>query len=119
MAEILRRRVREETNLTCSVGVAPNRALAKVSHWRQNKLSTCAGMACGLNAKCCHHRMQALEYSNVLSLAIAHDKAPMQVCADRNKPDGQFVLAPDVDAIMDFVATLPIRKVCGIGKVRC
>ncbi len=32
------------------------------------------------------------------------------------KPDGQFTLAPDVATIMDFVATLPIRKVCGIGK---
>jgi len=40
-----------------------------------------------------------------------------QVCADRMKPDGQFTLAPDVATIMDFVATLPIRKVCGIGKV--
>ena len=40
-----------------------------------------------------------------------------QVCADRMKPDGQFTLAPDVATIIDFVATLPIRKVCGIGKV--
>ena len=40
-----------------------------------------------------------------------------QVCADRNKPDGQFTLPPEVGAIMDFIATLPIRKVCGIGKV--
>ena len=40
------------------------------------------------------------------------------MCADRNKPDGQFVLPPDVGAITEFVATLPIRKVCGIGKVR-
>lgn len=39
------------------------------------------------------------------------------MCADRKKPDGQYVLAPDVEAIMDFVATLSIRKVCGIGKV--
>ena len=41
-----------------------------------------------------------------------------QVCADRMKPDGQFMLAPDVATITDFVATLPIRKVCGIGKAR-
>jgi nucleotidyltransferase/DNA polymerase involved in DNA repair len=31
VAEMLRRRVREETGLTCSVGVAPNRMLAKVA----------------------------------------------------------------------------------------
>lgn len=30
VAEALRQRVREETGVTCSVGVAPNRMLAKV-----------------------------------------------------------------------------------------
>lgn len=30
MAEAIRQAVREETRLTCSVGVAPNRMLAKV-----------------------------------------------------------------------------------------
>jgi len=30
VAETVRRRVREETGVTCSVGIAPNRMLAKV-----------------------------------------------------------------------------------------
>ena len=38
VAEAIRRRVREETRLTCSVGVAPNRALAKVGTMRASAL---------------------------------------------------------------------------------
>jgi nucleotidyltransferase/DNA polymerase involved in DNA repair len=41
----------------------------------------------------------------------------LQVCADRNKPDGQFVLPATLDAVNHFVSELPIRKVPGIGKV--
>ena len=41
----------------------------------------------------------------------------LQVCADRNKPDGQFVLPAMLDAVNHFVLELPIRKVPGIGKV--
>ena len=69
VAEELRRRVREETRLTCSCGVAPNRLLAKIA-------------------------------------------------SDLNKPDGQYVLAGDADAVAGFISQLPIRKVPGIGKAR-
>eukprot|EP00208_Stichococcus_sp_RCC1054_P006025 CAMPEP_0206147638 /NCGR_PEP_ID=MMETSP1473-20131121/34031_1 /ASSEMBLY_ACC=CAM_ASM_001109 /TAXON_ID=1461547 /ORGANISM="Stichococcus sp, Strain RCC1054" /LENGTH=946 /DNA_ID=CAMNT_0053544649 /DNA_START=259 /DNA_END=3099 /DNA_ORIENTATION=+ len=68
VAEELRRRVREETGVTCSCGVAPNRMLAKV-------------------------------------------------CADRNKPDGHYVLPGQLEAVTRFMQGLPIRKVPGIGKV--
>ena len=68
MAEELRGRVREQTRVTCSCGVAPNRLLAKIA-------------------------------------------------SDINKPDGQFVLSGDTDAVAAFMARLPIRKVPGIGKV--
>lgn len=69
MAEELRQRVREDTRLTCSCGVAPNRLLAKIA-------------------------------------------------SDLNKPDGQYVMAGDADAVAQFMAQLPIRKVPGIGKAR-
>ena len=69
MAEELRRRVREDTRLTCSCGVAPNRLLAKIA-------------------------------------------------SDLNKPDGQYVMVGDADAVAQFMAQLPIRKVPGIGKAR-
>ena len=68
MAEELRGRVREQTRVTCSCGVAPNRLLAKIA-------------------------------------------------SDINKPDGQFVLPGETDAVAAFMARLPIRKVPGIGKV--
>ena len=42
-----------------------------------------------------------------------------QVCADRNKPDGQFVLPGQIEAVNRFMRDLPIRKVPGIGKVLC
>ena len=40
-----------------------------------------------------------------------------KVCSDRNKPNGQFVLANSKEAVMDFVRDLPIRKISGIGNV--
>ncbi|XP_042412179.1 DNA polymerase kappa-like isoform X1 [Zingiber officinale] len=68
VAAELRNTIYQETGLTCSVGVAPNRMLAKV-------------------------------------------------CSDINKPNGQFILPNDRDAVMTFISSLPIRKVGGIGKV--
>ena len=53
-----------------------------------------------------------------LSVAGAMEAvAWMQVCSDRNKPDGQCLIPREVPAILAFVDELPIRKVCGIGKV--
>ncbi|KAG8942510.1 hypothetical protein FRC00_011788, partial [Tulasnella sp. 408] len=40
-----------------------------------------------------------------------------QICSDRNKPNGQYYLPFERDAIVSFMAELPIRKVPGIGKV--
>lgn len=34
-----------------------------------------------------------------------------------NKPNGQFVLPHNRDAIMEFVSSLPCRKVNGVGRV--
>jgi len=62
VATELRAAIHQETGLTCSVGVAPNRMIAKV-------------------------------------------------CSDINKPNGQFILPNDREAVLTFVYTLPIRKV--------
>jgi DNA polymerase kappa len=40
-----------------------------------------------------------------------------KVCSDINKPNGQFILPNDQEAVTTFVSTLPIRKIGGIGKV--
>ena len=68
VAEQMRYRVFNETQLTCSVGLGPNTMLAKVA-------------------------------------------------SDINKPNGQYVLPDDPTALKDFVQSLSLRKVPGIGKV--
>ncbi|XP_068729866.1 DNA polymerase kappa-like [Montipora capricornis] len=51
------------------------------------------------------------------SAGIAPNVLLAKVCSDRNKPNGQFLLKPDRQVILDFVHALPIRKVSGIGRV--
>ena len=52
----------------------------------------------------------SLSYSKItrfLSLFLSF----FQVCSDINKPNGQFILPNDREAVLTFVSTLPIRKV--------
>ncbi|KAM9744423.1 DNA polymerase kappa [Menidia menidia] len=51
------------------------------------------------------------------SAGIAPNMMLAKVCSDKNKPNGQFRLLPSRQAVMDFIQSLPVRKVCGIGKV--
>jgi len=34
-----------------------------------------------------------------------------KVCSDKNKPNGQYQILPNRQAVMDFIKDLPIRKV--------
>jgi nucleotidyltransferase/DNA polymerase involved in DNA repair len=45
------------------------------------------------------------------SAGIAPNFMLAKVCADQRKPNGQFCLEPRADAVMDFLQTLPVRKV--------
>ncbi len=40
-----------------------------------------------------------------------------KVCSDLNKPNGQYILPNQREAVVHFVSTLPIRKIPGVGKV--
>ncbi|KAM6230407.1 DNA polymerase kappa isoform 1-T4 [Porphyrio hochstetteri] len=51
------------------------------------------------------------------SAGIAPNTMLAKMCSDRNKPNGQYRIAPERQAILDFLKDLPIRKVPGIGKV--
>ncbi|RVE68200.1 hypothetical protein OJAV_G00090420 [Oryzias javanicus] len=51
------------------------------------------------------------------SAGIAPNMMLAKVCSDKNKPNGQYRLPPTREAVMDFMQDLPVRKVCGIGKV--
>nr|CAH92522.1 hypothetical protein [Pongo abelii] len=48
---------------------------------------------------------------------IAPNTMLAKVCSDKNKPNGQYQILPNRQAVMDFIKDLPIRKVSGIGKV--
>ncbi|XP_076015925.1 DNA polymerase kappa isoform X2 [Genypterus blacodes] len=51
------------------------------------------------------------------SAGIAPNMMLAKVCSDKNKPNGQYLLPSTREAVMDFIQILPVRKVCGIGKV--
>ncbi|KAM8773930.1 DNA polymerase kappa isoform 1-T1 [Rhynchonycteris naso] len=51
------------------------------------------------------------------SAGIAPNTMLAKVCSDKNKPNGQYQILPNRQAVMDFIKDLPTRKVSGIGKV--
>ncbi|KAF5906675.1 DNA polymerase kappa, partial [Clarias magur] len=51
------------------------------------------------------------------SAGIAPNMMLAKVCSDKNKPNGQYRILSDRQAVMDFIQELPVRKVSGIGKV--
>lgn len=52
-----------------------------------------------------------------VSAGIAANAKVAKICSNKNKPNGQFNLARDRQTVMDFMKTLPTRKVNGIGRV--
>ena len=85
--EEMRTRIFQTTQLTASAGIAPN---GKTFPLEKNAHLIYQSSTAGMLAK---------------------------VCSDRNKPNGQFQLESNLDAVMDFVRPLPIRKISGIGNV--
>eukprot|EP01036_Dinobryon_divergens_P030258 gene30258-39476_t len=51
------------------------------------------------------------------SAGMANNFFLAKICADKNKPDGQFEIPPSRSAVLEFIESLPTRKVGGIGKV--
>lgn len=51
------------------------------------------------------------------SVGIAPNCMLAKVASDMNKPNGQYEIPSDESAILEFLQTLPVRKVCGIGRV--
>ncbi|RDL31088.1 ImpB family protein [Venustampulla echinocandica] len=63
-------------------------------------------------------RREVHEKSNItVSAGIAANAKLAKICSNKNKPNGQFLLPSDRDAIMAFMHDLPTRKVNGIGRV--
>uniref|UniRef100_A0A673GV15 DNA polymerase kappa n=1 Tax=Sinocyclocheilus rhinocerous TaxID=307959 RepID=A0A673GV15_9TELE len=51
------------------------------------------------------------------SAGIAPNMMLAKVCSDKNKPNGQYRIPPERQAVMEFIQDLPVRKVSGLGKV--
>ncbi|KAF1958919.1 DNA-directed polymeras-like protein kappa [Byssothecium circinans] len=52
-----------------------------------------------------------------VSAGIAANAKLAKICSNKNKPNGQFSLPRDRQTIMEFMKTLPTRKVNGVGRV--
>ncbi|KAJ6443084.1 DNA-directed polymerase kappa [Purpureocillium lavendulum] len=52
-----------------------------------------------------------------VSAGIAANTKLAKICSNMNKPNGQYVLPNERNAIMAFMRDLPTRKVNGIGRV--
>ncbi|XP_027738832.1 DNA polymerase kappa isoform X3 [Empidonax traillii] len=58
-----------------------------------------------------------LNTESTTGVGIAPNTMLAKMCSDRNKPNGQYRITPERQAVLDFLKDLPIRKVPGIGKV--
>ncbi|OAA62491.1 DNA-directed polymerase [Niveomyces insectorum RCEF 264] len=52
-----------------------------------------------------------------VSAGIAANTRLAKICSNINKPNGQYVLRNDRTTILEFMNTLPCRKVNGVGRV--
>ncbi|HBV38273.1 MAG TPA: DNA polymerase IV [Erwinia sp.] len=57
----------------------------------------------------------ARELDLTASAGVAPIKFVAKIASDMNKPDGQFVITPE--ALPQFLLTLPLAKIPGVGKV--
>lgn len=63
-------------------------------------------------------RQQVAEKTKItVSAGIAANTRLAKICSNMNKPNGQFVLPNERAAILDFMKSLPCRKVNGVGRV--
>lgn len=63
-------------------------------------------------------RARILEETKIsVSAGIAPNAKLAKVASNKNKPNGQYFIPNDREAVMDFVKDLPVRKINGIGRV--
>ncbi|KAL4892845.1 hypothetical protein BDV59DRAFT_193404 [Aspergillus ambiguus] len=63
-------------------------------------------------------RAEVLESTLIsVSAGIAANAKIAKIASNRNKPNGQFCVPNDREAIMEFMRDLPVRKVNGVGRV--
>ncbi|GAA5916527.1 hypothetical protein JCM5296_001166 [Sporobolomyces johnsonii] len=52
-----------------------------------------------------------------VSAGVSPNKALSKICADLNKPNGQFIVDPTAEACMAFIKDVRLRRCHGIGRV--
>ncbi|KAL4955082.1 hypothetical protein BDW69DRAFT_161618 [Aspergillus filifer] len=63
-------------------------------------------------------RAEILETTKVsVSAGIAPNAKIAKICSNKNKPNGQYRVPNDRDAVMEFMRGLPMRKINGVGRV--
>ena len=63
-------------------------------------------------------RAEVLDKTQVsVSAGIGPNAKVAKIASNRNKPNGQFRVPNDKDAVMKFMKDLPMRKINGIGRV--
>ena len=83
-----------------------------------NITSYCAENGLGPEEVVARMRAEVLEQTKVsVSAGIAANGKIAKICSNRNKPNGQFRVPNERDAIMEFMRELPVRKVNGVGRV--
>ncbi|KAJ7218103.1 IMS-domain-containing protein [Mycena pura] len=73
-----------------------------------------------ISADACVEHLRSTVYAETkltVSAGIAPNVMLAKICSDRNKPNGQFQLPFDSEAIVSFMRDLPIRRIPGIGRV--
>ncbi|KAL4790179.1 hypothetical protein BDV19DRAFT_348755 [Aspergillus venezuelensis] len=63
-------------------------------------------------------RAEILETTKVsVSAGIAPNAKIAKICSNKNKPNGQYRVPNDRDAVLEFMRELPMRKINGVGRV--
>ncbi|KAF8422475.1 hypothetical protein EV426DRAFT_170924 [Tirmania nivea] len=63
-------------------------------------------------------RAEILEETKIsVSAGIGPNAKIAKIASNKNKPNGQFLVPNNREAVMNFMADLPVRKVNGVGRV--
>ncbi|KAK5973026.1 hypothetical protein GCK32_011177 [Trichostrongylus colubriformis] len=115
-AEVVREirfRVEQATGLTCSAGQNRDEIVKASGYYLTTLKVSFKGKLFPTIGK----RKYFLDYPGGPRRSIAPNFRLAKICSDMNKPNGQYELANNYEKVMEFLSNLPIRKVCGIGRV--
>lgn len=91
---------------------------ASVDEAYLNITGYCAENQCAPEDAVEQMRARVLENTKIsVSAGIAVNAKLAKIASNRNKPNGQFCIPSERDAIMQFMNELPVRKVNGVGRV--